>query len=254
MSDPIVSIIIVNYKHPEIIEVCLRCLQITTGVDYEIVVVDNGSGEDDVKILEGYVQEGKITTLVPEPINHFFSQGNNIGVGWSNPVSKYILLMNSDVAVLREDWLVKLVAWMEGTIEYSPSVWGLAPTTPNPGPRDIVSAGWSHDWTVIPSRARPEGFCCLLRRDVWQDMSPDFPWIYGFEEMITNVIRGGAKCGVLSQYKPYLVHREGGSGGITPGTAIHTRIPNMSQWFRGLYVETLDFTLGPNEHDSYLCW
>lgn len=251
---PRVSIIILNYKHPEIIEVCLRQLTMTAGVPYEVVVVDNGSDSNDVRILRRYQEEGKITTLVPERKNRFFSEGNNIGVRNSNPASEFILLMNSDVAVIQPDWLVKLIAWMEGTIEYEPSVWGLTPTKPDPGPRDIVSAGWAHDATVIPSQARPEGFCCLFRRSVWRDLSPDFPWLYGFEEACANSIRDGAKCGVLSQYSPYLIHREGASGKIIDGTLNETRVSDISAWFRGLYVETLDFTLGPNEHSSYLKW
>lgn len=254
VEDPVVSIIILNYKNPDIIRVCLEQLEMTEGVVYEVVVVDNGSGPDDVKLLERYQEEGKITTLVPEPINHFFSEGNNIGVRHSNPKSKYILLMNSDVAILRPEWLVKVIAWMEGTIKYEPSVWGLVPTQPDPGPRDIVSVGWAHDATVVPSRARPEGFCCMFRRSVWRDMSPDFPWLYGFEEMTARVVRNGAKCGVLSQYSPYLIHREGASGRIIDGTVTDTRVSDIAAWFRGLYIETLDFTLGPNEHSSYLKW
>lgn len=251
---PRVSIVILNYKHPEIIDVCLRQLQMTQGVTYEVIVVDNGSGDDDVTLLKRYVQEGKITTLVPSPVNTYFSGGNNLGVAHTNPESEFILLLNSDVAVLHPDWLVKLIAWMEGTIEYRPSVWGLNPTKPNPGPRDIVSAGWSHDVTVIPSMARPEGFCCMFRRTVWRDLSTDFPWYYGFEEACANAVRDGAKCGVLSQYPPYLIHREGASGKIVDGTIIDARVSNIAEWFRGLYIETLDFTLGPDEHSSYISW
>lgn len=251
---PRVSIIILNYKSPEIIDVCLRQLQITEDVDYEVVVVDNGSGQADVKILERYVEEGKITTLVAEPVNHLFSEGNNIGVRHSNPDSEFILLLNSDVAVIHPQWLVKLIAWMEGTIEYKPSVWGLTPTTPTAGPKDIISAGWAHDVTVVPSQARPEGFCCLFRRTVWRDLSPDFPWLYGFEEAVAISVRNGARCGVLSQYPPYLIHREGASGRIVAGSIVEGRIPDIASWYRGLWIETCDFSLGPNEHGSYLQW
>jgi glycosyltransferase involved in cell wall biosynthesis len=254
MTEPRVSIIILNYNSPQIIDICLRSLTKTEGVDYEVVVVDNGSEPAVVEQLKQHQAEGRITTLVPEPINHFFSEGNNIGVRYSNPASEFVLLLNSDVAILRPDWLTKVLAWADGTIEYWPSVWGLRPTTPDPGPRDIVSVGWSHDSSVIPSRARPEGFCCLIRRTVWREMSPDLPWHGGFEEMIANVVRAGAKAGVLSQYGSYLVHREGASGKIAAGSMADARQPDIPKWFRGLVIETLDFTLGPDEHSSYLWW
>lgn len=249
---PLVSIVILNYNHPEVIEVCLRTLALTGGVDYEVVVVDNGSAPDVVQQLELLQAEGLITTLVAEPVNHLFSEGNNIGVRWSDPDSEYVLLLNSDVAFLREDWLVKLLRWMDGTIVYRPSVWGFKPTQPDPGPRDIVSAGFAWDPAVLPSQCRPEGFCCLIRRAVWRDMSADFPWHYGFEEMIAGAVRGGAKAGVLSQYPPYLVHREGGSG--VGADIVQHRTPDIPGWFAGLRIETLDFSFGPDEHDTYLTW
>lgn len=253
---PKVSIVIINYFNPRVIDKCLRTLQITEGVDYEVVVVDNGSDIETQVALENHKLEGRIDTLVLSPVNNFFSEGNNIGVRASNQESEYILLLNSDVAFIRSDWLTKLLAWMEGTIEYEPTIWDFAPTTPDPGPRDIVSCGWSHDATVLPSRARPEGWCCLIRRSVWQEMSPDFPWHYGFEEMIAKVVRAGAKIGVLFNYPKYLIHREGGSGRAAAVLSENpeTRLSDIPGWFAGLRIETLDFTLGPDEHDTYLQW
>jgi hypothetical protein len=85
-------------------------------------------------------------------------------------------------------------------------------------------------------------------------MSPDLPWHGGFEEMIANAVRGGAKCGVLCMYGSYLVHREGGSGKAADGTIRETRPMDVATWFDGLFIETLDFALGPDEHSSYLNW
>jgi glycosyltransferase involved in cell wall biosynthesis len=255
MSDPEVSIVILNYNNPEVIDVCLRTLHMTEGVPYEVVVVDNGSPNPDmVPILRGYRDEGLITTLVENSENAFFSEGNNIGVRASNPNSKYILLLNSDVGFLRPDWLLRLVEWMEGTAKWWPSVWGLRPSIPREGPRDLVSCGWSHDATVEPGHVRPEGWCFLMRREWWREISPDFPWLYGIEEMQASAIREGAKCGVLFNYAPYLVHREGGSGKSRDGAFVNKRVPDIPGWFNGLDIETIDFKLGPDEHSSYICW
>ena len=46
MSMPFVSIVILNYNHPEVINICLTTLATTQGyLKYEVVVVDNGSTE-----------------------------------------------------------------------------------------------------------------------------------------------------------------------------------------------------------------
>lgn len=249
--NPVVSIIIPNYNHPEIISVAVNSFTKMEGVPYEVVVVDNGSTPETVAVLQQLKAEGKITTLVLESVNRFFSGANNAGVAHANPASEYILLQNSDVAIRRGDFLVKLLQWMNGVPEYKPDLWGSAPTVPTPGPRDIVSVGWSWDANV-PGLARPEGFCCMIRRSVWQDMSEDFPFHYGFEEAIAKMIRAGATAGVLSQYSNYLVHREGGSG--KSKDIVNKRQPDMKAWFEGLSISTLDFSLGPNEHSTYLAW
>lgn len=254
MKNPLVSIVILNYNNPRVITKCLTTLAITEGVSYETVVVDNGSTEDGtIETLHSLKDKGLIDTLVLSQVNTLFSGGNNLGVANTNPNSEYILLLNSDVAFLRSDWLTKMLAWMNGTAVYEPCVWDFAPTNPSPGKKDIISIGWSHD-ANIEGRVRPEGWCCMFRRSVWRDISTDMQWYYGFEEMVANVVRDGAKCGVLFNYAPYLVHREGGSGKVDPGFIRDTRAPDMSSWYAGLNIESLDFTLGPNEHDSYLKW
>lgn len=250
--NPKVSIVIVNYFHPEVISKCLTTLAMTEGIDYEVVVVDNGSDAATLEVLQRFKNDGLITTLFSAGTNHYFSEGNNIGARYANPFSEYILLLNSDVAILRPDWLVKAVAWIEGTIEHRPAVWDFHPAQPKPGPLDVVSLGWSHDANVVPGNARPEGFCLLVRRSAWIDMSPDFPWHYGLDEMIGKIGRTGARIGVLFNYSTYFVHREGGSG---KGAVVENkRWPDIAGWLGPIEIETLDFTLGPHEHDSYLCW
>lgn len=253
---PQVSIVILNYNHPEIIDICLRSLAQTEG-DYEVIVVDNGSESESVEALRGHEAEGRIDKLVLATENHYFSEGNNIGVRHADPESEYILLLNSDVGFLRPDWLQKQIGWMEGTTVSVPSIWGLMPTRVEPGPFDIVSIGWSHDST-IEGHARPEGWCVMWRRPYWREFSPDFPFFYGYEEALASAGRDGARIGVLFNYAPYMVHKEGGSG---KGQQItNTREPDFPTWFRGVKIETLDFTLdcpncpGPIEHLSYMNW
>ena len=251
--NPLVSIVILNCNYPEMITNCLNTLAQTEGVEYETVVVDNGSEPATVEVLKQLQAQGKITTLVLEPTNRFFSGGNNIGVKHTNPASTYILLLNNDVAFLRPDWLTKMIAWMEGVPEYKPTIWGFHPTEPSPGPRDIVSIGWSYDEN-LPSRARPEGWCVLIRRSFWVDLSTDFAFHYGWEEAAAKMIRNGAKAGVLFNYAPYLVHREGGSRWTTTGRINDKRQPDVKRWFAGLATESLDFTLGKLEHETYISW
>lgn len=226
---PRVSIVVLNYNHPGVIGRLLDSLSMTTGVPYELVVVDNGSTPDVVELLKCFKASGKIDTLVLEPINHFFSEGNNIGVRHSNPGTEYILLLNSDTRILHPEWLLRLARWMEGTQETQPS--DSRPVVPTPGPKDVVSIGWSSD-PLVPGHARAEGWCCLIRRSKWKDLSPDFPFHGGFEEMVADRARSGAKVGVLVGYDKYIVHDEQGSGGSRDVPAAK-RPMDIETWFRG---------------------
>jgi GT2 family glycosyltransferase len=175
--EPKVSIVVLTHNHPAVFSRLYESLVMTEGVPYEVVNVDNGSDDELSRaVLWTFLQRGIITKLVLEPVNHFFSEGNNIGVRNSNPASEYILLLNSDCEVQRPDWLSKMVEWMEGVPKtLQPYTWCTSPTVPSPGPRDIVSIGWSasNDVPGPPGwhcGARPEGWCCMIRRTVWRDI------------------------------------------------------------------------------------
>jgi glycosyltransferase involved in cell wall biosynthesis len=218
------------------------------------VVVDNGSKPESVTVLQGFRAHGMITKLILEPINHFFSEGNNIGVRHSNPESKYILLLNNDTEIFRPDWLSKMVQWMEGVPEILPYTWSDHPAEPSPSPRDIVAIGWSYDKNV-PGYVRPEGWCCMIRRTFWRELSPDFPFHSGTEEMLASIMRDGGKCGSLCQYAKYIRHYEGGSRtSERQDEIINKRTADYVAWFKDTMPESLDFTLGPHESASYVEW
>src|SRR5208283_3878184 len=150
---PDVSIIILSYHHPEVIDVCLRQLEKHTtwmGRDrYEVIVVDNTGPQARVPQVEYQLQrhkdEGRIDKLVFNDTNRFFSGGNNDGVAVSDPNSTYLLFMNSDVAPIDDEWLARMLEWIEGKAEHWPTVWGLNPAVPSDEPKDILSFGWRHD-------------------------------------------------------------------------------------------------------------
>src|SRR5580698_596040 len=83
-----VSIVILNYFHPEVIEICLRTLKQTItpeGLEYEVIVVDNGSDPSTVKELSEFKSIGWIDKLILNPVNRYFAGGNNDGVRAADP-------------------------------------------------------------------------------------------------------------------------------------------------------------------------
>ena len=105
---PVVSIIIVNFKNIAELAGCLASVWThTAGHKYEIVVVDNGSGADEV---DGITAMGERLRLISLKENRFFGDGNNIGV--EHAKGRYVVFLNNDCQVT-PDWLQPLIATLE---------------------------------------------------------------------------------------------------------------------------------------------
>jgi GT2 family glycosyltransferase len=86
-------------------------LEKTSYPDYELVVVDNGSGDRlTLDYLDGLVCAGKARVIVdPRPFN--FSAINNRAV--EQTAGEYCLFLNSDVETISCDWLTDMARYME---------------------------------------------------------------------------------------------------------------------------------------------
>ncbi|WP_158805835.1 glycosyltransferase [Acidisoma sp. L85] len=99
-TDPEVSIIIVNWHAgPRTVE-CIRSIWANTeGVSYEILIVDNGSGNGDVALLRCLGVGVRILDL---GCNRFFGEANNIAAEQAS--GRLLCLLHND-AVVQSGWL-----------------------------------------------------------------------------------------------------------------------------------------------------
>jgi GT2 family glycosyltransferase len=89
------SIIIVNYKSATLLTECLRTLYVqTANISYEVIVVDNASGDDSKEII---TKEFANVHWIQLDYNAGFARGNNAGIRASN--GKTVLLLNADTLV-----------------------------------------------------------------------------------------------------------------------------------------------------------
>ena len=87
-----VSIIIVNYRTPELIVECIKTIeQFTTKTSYEIIVVDNASKGNDEAFIKAHFPA---TRWLSMSYNAGFARANNAGMRIAQ--GKYLLLLNSD--------------------------------------------------------------------------------------------------------------------------------------------------------------
>ena len=86
-----ISIIIVNYNTLHVLRPCLdSIIEQTIGIDYEIIVVDNGSTDGSIEALSA---DSRIT-LISTGENLGFGRANNKGLEQAK--GEYIFFLNSD--------------------------------------------------------------------------------------------------------------------------------------------------------------
>ncbi len=106
-----VSIVIPSKDHPRVLSNCIHSvLESSTYRDLEIIVVDNGSSEENRARIERMRD-----MLMPEyrfcyhyePMEFNFSRMCNIGVSMAS--GDYILLLNDDIEITQDDWLERMM-------------------------------------------------------------------------------------------------------------------------------------------------
>ena len=91
-----VSVIVVNWNTRGLLRDCLAStFAETPSLQMEVIVVDNGSSDDSVKMVK---EEFKSAILIANADNRGFAAANNQGIAIAK--GRYVLLLNSDTIVL----------------------------------------------------------------------------------------------------------------------------------------------------------
>jgi GT2 family glycosyltransferase len=109
MPQPMVSVIVVNWNGKAYLGECLISLRNQTFLDFEVIVVDNGSTDGSLEYLQSHFPG--FGHILKNSENVGFARGNNQGVQLAR--GKFIALLNNDA---RADmgWLAELVKAAEG--------------------------------------------------------------------------------------------------------------------------------------------
>ena len=114
----ILSVIIVNYRVKHFLELCLHSVQkALRGIDAEVIVVDNDSGDDSVTFLRPLFPA---VTFVVNTVNVGFARANNQALQQAR--GDYVLFLNPDT-ILPEDIATRCISFLQST----PGIGGLCP-------------------------------------------------------------------------------------------------------------------------------
>lgn len=106
MLAPLVSVVIVNWNRRALLEACLRSLESPQGVEFEVIVVDNGSGDGSAEWLMRH-QPPFPMRVIRNTVNRGFCAANN--QGFAAACAPFIALLNND-AEAAPGWLAALHA------------------------------------------------------------------------------------------------------------------------------------------------
>ncbi len=149
-----VSIIIVHKDRPEYLNICLQSIHVMSNMNnFEIIVVDNGSGKDSQDFLDALEDEG-IKVVRRKGENLWWSHAANEGVKVADINSKYFIFMHCDTVVLDFSWMDMLINLAEanesGLIGLSMGTYLIAKQ----------KVDFIQEW------------CMLMTRQCWNDIGP----------------------------------------------------------------------------------
>lgn len=159
-SEEQVSIIVVHKDRPEYLNICLQSIAVTSmNNNYEIIVVDNGSGKDSQDFLDDIEGEVKV---VRNKENLYWAKAANKGADAADKNSKYFIFMHCDVVITNPAWIDLLINVSEST---GAGVVGLELQSYYMQQQRI---DFIHEW------------CMLVTRECWKDIGP-------FEERLPQI-------------------------------------------------------------------
>lgn len=232
-----VSLIIPTRDSAKVLETCIRSIRERTRYrNYEIVIIDNGSVEDETRRLFAELGSDPAIRILsrPEPFN--FSRLNNSAA--REATGKILGFVNNDIEVTHGEWLDEMVAlalrpdvgcvgakllYPDGRIQHAGIVIGLGGVAGH-GHRFARAddPGYLNRLRCVQNVSAVTAACLLIRREVFEQVG-------GFDESLTVAFNDVDFClkvraaGYRNLWTPFaeLIHHESASRGrdLTPAKA-----------------------------------
>ncbi len=183
-EQPLVSILVPTKDQLPLLQRCVETLlEKTAYTNYELLIIDNASETEEAKTwlagIEQLNSEQIRVVRYPGPFN--FSAINNAAAAQAK--GEYLVLLNNDTAILREDWLDELLnharrpevgivgaklLFPSGHIQHAGVVLGLGGPADHPFLGDAGdSAGYMNRLLVTQNYSAVTAACLIIRREVY---------------------------------------------------------------------------------------
>lgn len=107
---PLISVIILNYNGKGFLEDCVVSVLKSDYPNFEAILVDNGSSDDSVAIVEKEFSQDNRLKIIRNSQNLMFAGGNNTGI--LRAKGELIVILNNDT-VVESNWLKEIAEAMQ---------------------------------------------------------------------------------------------------------------------------------------------
>lgn len=195
---PLVSVIIANRDHHDLLAKCLDSLALSTYLNYEIIIVENHSEKPETfKYYEALAAKPNVKIVTwARPFN--YAAVNNFAV--THAAGELLLFLNNDVEAINPDWLERMVEhavrpgvgavgakllFPDGTVQHAGVVVGIGGLAGHPGkgfPRN--SAGFFNRLLVTQNFSAVTAACLLTRKEIFEKVDRfDEDFILAFNDI-----------------------------------------------------------------------
>lgn len=176
---PKVSVVILTYNGPQISKDSIdTVLKRSFYPNKEVIVVDNASNSETVKILKRYKNNPEVK-LILNKTNYGFAKGNNIGT--HQATGDYIVLLNNDI-LATPGWIERLVYHAK----HQPKAGLIGPVTNSIGNESKINIEYDHTntkemekeirkytskhWGETINLRNIAAFCWLCSKEIYQQI------------------------------------------------------------------------------------
>jgi len=226
-SVPFVSIIIPTKDGLEVLEPCISTLLEKTGYrNFEVIVVDNNSSKPEtLEYFDRIQRDDPRVRVVKYQKPYNYSAINNMAAGLAQ--GDYLVLLNNDTAVIKEDWLDRMLSLgqredvgvvgarllhPDTTIQHAGVVVGMTGSADHPHTgAGAESPGYMGQNLTVRGTSAVTAACLLIRKDLYFSVGAldeeDFAVLFNDVDLCLKVREKGLRV----VYTPYAVLMHHGS-------------------------------------------
>lgn len=254
-GSPLVSVLIPNKDQSETLKTCLESLKKTAYPNYEIIIIENNSSEEQTyayyKELE---RDTKVRIVRWEQKGFNYSALNNFGAKFAK--GEYLLFLNNDIEAIKSGWMEELLAncqrrnvgivgaklyYPDDTVQHAGTIVGLGGIAGHAFinlPR--ARSGYLHKASLQMDLSAVTAACMMMKRSVFDEIG-------GFEEQLAVAFNDVDLClrtvqaGYLVVYNPeaQLYHHESKSRGAEDSEEKVRRFQSEIEFMRTRWIQIL---------------